>query len=55
MISSPNGIVDDTNHLLDELRGYLADAEVDLVEKKETRRVIKEMKDVVDADYEYSS
>ena len=47
--------MDDTNRMLDVLRGQLADAEADLAEKKEARRAIKEMKDIIDADYEYSN
>ena len=47
--------MDDINQMLDVLRGQLADAEVDLAEKKEARRAIKEMKDIIDADYEYSN
>ena len=47
--------MDDINHLLDVLREQLADAEADLAKKKEARRAIKEMKDIIDADYEYSN
>ena len=47
--------MDDVNHMLDVLREQLADAEADLAEKKEARRAVKEMKDIIDADYEYSN
>lgn len=47
--------MDDINHMLAVLRGQLADAEADLAEKKEARRAIREVKDIIDADYEYSN
>lgn len=47
--------MDDINRMLDMLREQLADAEADLAEKKEARRTIREMKDIIDADYEYSN
>ena len=47
--------MDDTNRMLDILRKQLVDAKADLAEKKEVRRAIREMKDIIDADYEYSN
>ena len=47
--------MDDINEMLDILREQLVDAETDLIKKKGARREIKEMKDISDADYEYSN
>ena len=46
--------MDDVNHLLDRLRGELADVESRINDWKEMRREIRDRKESIEADYEYT-
>ena len=47
--------MDDVNSMLERLRNKIADAEADVADKKESRRIAKEKKDIAESEYEYYS
>lgn len=45
-------VVDEVNRMLERMRNVIADAEADVADKKEARRIAKERKEAAEAEYE---